>query len=290
MTIREAFIWADKKLKKNSLSPQLDAEVLLSHVSKKNKAWLFANLQKKLSKLQATNYKLMIAKRSHRWPVAYLTGHKEFYGLDFKVDQNVLIPRPETEILVEKALELLKSGKFKNIIDIGTGSGAIIISIAVIASRRRSNLKFYGTDISKPALKIARLNARRHHVLKKIKFENCNLIENWKLRIENSIILANLPYLTPKQMKNPDLKYEPKNALVAGKGSLKYYRDLFKQISTYPFGTAQDQNLTILIEHDPSQKAAVQKLVKKFLPKAQNKSLAKFATMVYNRSWTFNTG
>src|SRR3989344_5667892 len=243
MTVREALRG----------KPQ-DSEILLSFILKKDKAWIFANPGKTLNKSQETSYQKLIQKCKQHWPVAYLTGHKEFYGLDFKVDQDVLIPRPETELLVELALERIKNRELgiKNVIDVGTGSGTIIITISKILATASilEKLKLFAIDVSSSALKIAKVNAGRHGVARKIKFVRGNLLDPlFRLPLRplsfpphegglkggrgRSLIIANLPYLTPRQMKNPDLKHEPKNALVAGKDGLKYYRELFKQIKIH---------------------------------------------------------
>src|SRR3989344_1777821 len=106
---------------RQALNKDIESEILLAHVLSRDKAWLFANPKKTLNKLQETSYKKLIQKRQRRWPVAYLVGYKEFYGLDFQVNPNPLIPRPETELLVELALERIKNRELgiKNVIDIG---------------------------------------------------------------------------------------------------------------------------------------------------------------------------
>ncbi|MBI4050570.1 MAG: peptide chain release factor N(5)-glutamine methyltransferase [Candidatus Doudnabacteria bacterium] len=300
MIIQESLSWAIKTLHTNSSSPALDAEVLLCHVRKCDKTYLYANPHKKISKLQTTHYQLLIRKRARHWPIAYLTGHKEFFGLDFVVTPDVLIPRPETELLVELALEILKAKSYnlKAVIDLGTGSGNIIISLGVIArGLRRSNLKFFATDSSPKALRIAKLNARRHGVAKKIKFLRGNLLspllktESYKLK-PNTLILANLPYLTPaRYSSNPDLKYEPKFALVEVHDGLKHFLKLFQQLSRHCEESALDgrrsnpreiatlrprvgarndtYNITLILEHDSSQKPLLAKLAKKYFPHSQ---------------------
>ena len=244
-----------------------DAEVILAHVLKNDRAWLFANPDFELSRLQLTTYNLLLARSAKHWPVAYLTGHKEFYGLEFRVTPDVLIPRPETEMLVELARERIENRelRIKKIIDLGTGGGAIIISLA--KSLRNSKLKFSATDISPKALQNAKQNARRHGVEKRIKFIKSDLLRNLKFDIRNSLLVSNLPYLTPAQVKaNPDLKHEPRSALVAGPDGLKYYRKLFEQLSKFYI-----QNSIFLLEHDPSQKNKLAALVKKSLPNSRTK-------------------
>ena len=174
MNIRTAISLATQSLKK-SASPVLDAEVLLSFVLKKPKEFLYGHPDFKLSEIQDSKFRILIRKRANHWPVAYLTGHKEFFGLDLLVTKDVLVPRPETELLVELALERLKIRdlRFKNIVEVGTGSGNIIISLVIQSEAR--NLRFFATDTSAKALAVARRNARRHGVAK-IKFLRGNLL------------------------------------------------------------------------------------------------------------------
>lgn len=311
MTIREA------------LNLRTDSEILLAHVLKKDKTWLFANPDCNLSRLQTTNYKLLTTRRSHGVPIPYLTGHKEFYGLDFKVNSSVLIPRPETELLVERTIEILQTTNYSlptTLIDVGTGSGCVIVTLAVILRRTRrriprflgvprNDIKFYATDFSPKALTVARANARRHGVVGKIRFLPGNLLDpllhlpltistGLKVTLSrtervmrgrksrgHSLILANLPYLTPKQVKsNPDLAHEPRSALIGGRDGLKYYRELFRQIKAirHSEGTPEesqrsfvgippqdDNKMTTLLEHDPRQKNKLAALAKKYFPAAK---------------------
>lgn len=286
MNIREALVAGNRKLRSTSQSPNLDAEVLLSYVLKKDRAWLYANPDKKLSRLQLTTYNLLIRKRANYVPVAYLTGHKEFFGLDFRVTPSVLIPRPETELLVEMSLKNLQSKilNLKSVIDLGTGSGCIVVSLA----KNSKKIKLYAIDNSSAALKIAKINARRHGVARKIKFLRGNLLSPFLqpkiLNLKSSIILANLPYLTPKQYNsNRDLKHEPRSALVGGRNGLKYYRELFEELRIFrhagldPASRSMDsrlrgnESIVLLIEHNPSQKRAIESLTKRFFPKAKIK-------------------
>ena len=260
MTILEAIKYATLKLK-NSSSPGLDSEVLLAHALNKSRAFLLANLDKKLTKSQKNLYTKLIRKRTDSWPVAYLTGKKEFYGLNFKITPDTLIPRPDSELLVELALKAVSSKltRIKQIVDVGTGSGCIIISIAKSLPRKKIN--FIATDISEKALKIAKQNARAHKV--QIKFYKSNLLKSLP---DNSLVVANLPYLAKKQLNNLTIKHEPKKALYGGKDGLKYFKELFKQIKK-----AQSENLTILLEHDPIQKKSLANLTKKYFPSAKIK-------------------
>lgn len=229
-------------------------------------------------------------------PVAYIVGHKEFYGLDFKVDENTLIPRPETELLVEKALSSVighpprvdeqsssrvEAGRSSvSIIDVGTGSGNIIISIAnelkKVIGHRSSIIGFFGIDISKDALKIAKNNAKTHGVDKKIDFLHGDLLSpiigNWKLEIGNStmIIVANLPYLSKEIFASAPIdvkKYEPKSALYSSKQGLSHYEKLLKQIKKLLF--IVHCSLFVVLELSPEQKTLITKMIKKIFPSAK---------------------
>ncbi len=197
--------------------------------------------------------------------MAYILGHKEFYGLDFKVNKNTLIPRPETELLVEEILKL--KPKDKNIIDIGTGSGNIIISLA---KNIKNNNTFWGVDISPKALSVARYNAKKNKAEKRIKFIKSDLLnfilksKNHKLKTKELIIVANLPYLSQKIYSSamPDVKnYEPKSALLSGPDGLNHYKKLLRQIrslkKSYP---ALD--VSCYMEISPEQKTILEKIIK----------------------------
>ena len=285
---------------KDALKLGIDSEILLAHVLHKDRAWLFANPDYKLSHLQLTTYNLLLRRHSRGEPVAYLTGHKEFYGLDFSVNKNVLIPRPETELLVELAIKIATSPptppqawggwpkarrgrNVLNIIDVGTGSGCIIISIAknlpVISGLDHLTPGLFAIDNSKTALAVAHTNARRHGVNGKIKFLHGDLLsplqemERDKGR-GRTIIIANLPYLTTAQYNsNPGLRHEPKQALVAGKDGLKFFRELFRQLKAIHNSPSPPLRLrggwgalTVLLEFDPRQKNKLAVLAKKYFP------------------------
>jgi len=231
MTIEQVLSEATVKLEKKKIpSADLDAEVLLSHVLKKPREYLFTHSDKPLSTYQLKNLRTLISSRLRHEPVAYLTGHKEFYGLDFIVNKKVLIPRPETESLVETVIKQVKRNT-KNetpktvIADIGTGSGCI----AVALKKNLPQIKVIATDKSATALKVARRNAKKHQV--KIQFKQGNLLEPVK-NLKIDIIVANLPYLKDN-LDYPDrkvIKYEPALALKGGPDGLKIYRQFYQQL------------------------------------------------------------
>jgi len=259
MIIKLALIKYTKILKNKKIpSPNLDAEVLLSYVLKKPREFLHTYPEKELTTEQLNNLITLMRRRVKGEPVAYLTKNKEFFGLDFYVDKRVLIPRPETEILVEETIKVVSnkqsaiSHKPLAICDIGTGSGCIAIALA----KHLPKAKIIATDISKDALTVAKKNARLLDVSDKIKFLEGHLLEPVK-NLEVNIIVANLPYLTKKEA----LKHEPILALVGGKKGLSLYNELFHQIKKYKFTDS-----VVIIEFAPHQKIGLRKYIKKLYP------------------------
>ena len=202
----------------------LDAELIIAFVLKKTREFVIAHGECGVRKFASAQVCKLIRKRERGEPLAYLTGHKDFFGLDFAVNKSVLVPRPETEVLVESVIECLMTediGHRTILIDVGTGSGCIPIAITKSLHHHiTSSLKIFAIDISKVALRIARLNAKKHGV--KIKFLHGNLlskISNFQFPISSQLVItANLPYLSSAQyIVNPHLKHEPKSALVANR-------------------------------------------------------------------------
>ena len=255
----------------NSFLPSLEKEWLLACLLKKPREFILSHPEKSISKLILNKFKKLDHQRRQGWPLAYLTGQQEFFGLDFIVNRHVLIPRPETEMLVEEICQEARQAKSKSIIvDLGTGSGAIIISTVkelIFPNTKNSgshfpNLKFLAIDISPAALLIAKKNAQRHKVLKKINFKQSDLLEYFlnKLNKQQIIVAANLPYLTPQQIKNsPSISHEPRLALDGGYDGLKYYRQLLDQLTKISYKTA-----IIFMEIDPSQTIGIKALINQF--------------------------
>lgn len=271
-------------LKISPLAPR-ETEILVAFLLHKDREFLLThpetiiapNINKKLKKL--------IKQRLSGWSSAVLVGQKEFYGSTFKVDKNVLIPRPETEMIVDEVLDLIKEENCNvTVVDVGTGSGAIIIASA--NELKKTNLKqykktnFFALDISTRALKIAKENALKNKQAKKINFFHGNLlkplINKRAVQLASRLIItANLPYLTTHQVKlSPSIQKEPRLALIAGEGGLKYYRELFQQLKV--FKTKKKSNLsnssfTVLCEIDPSQTTKIKSLIKKIFSGADIK-------------------
>ena len=283
MTIGQILIIGADKLNRNKITnPHLEAEILLSEILKKPREFLLAYGEKKLTAGQISNFKFQISKRLKGEPIAYLTGHKEFYGLDFKVNKNVLIPRPETELMIEEALKLTTHiSRPMTLADIGTGSGCIIITLAKLLDKesKTTNYELWGIDISKKALIVAGQNAKTHLVAKDIKLKCGNLLgpilKNNKSAVSRQplIILANLPYGWKEWKNNSSadtigIKFEPPSALYAGKNGLALYEKLFRQIKELRAKKHGSENIYALCEFDPRQTAKIKQLIKRELPKA----------------------
>lgn len=234
MTIKEVLFSTTQKIKTAQIiNPQLEANLIVSLVTKLSAEKLILKANIKISLLQEKKIKELIKKRIAGWPWAYLSGKKSFYNLDFVVNKNTLIPRPESELIIDEIIKNEINNK-TIIIDIGTGSGCLIISLADIL-RNKKNINFYAIDISAPTLQVAKKNAKIHKLEKNIKFLKGDLLKPLINKIPteklNIIIIANLPYLTKEEIKgSPSLKMEPKTALYGGKDGLNYYREMWDQI------------------------------------------------------------
>ncbi len=261
MRIKEALNNGCQLLREFKLpSAELDAELLLAHSLSKSRSDLYSHSEISLTPAQRKNYRQLLARRASSEPVAYLVSQKEFYGYPFFVNNAVLIPRPETETLVEQVIDNARTGGYlkPRILEIGTGSGAVAISVA----KQLGKARLTAADVSREALKLARKNARDLKVNQRIKFVHSDLLSNIRGRFD--IIAANLPYLTTAQMQElpRDIKkYEPKLALNGGPDGLYLYNQLLKQLTriTKP-------GSTLLCEIGPNIKIGFEMLVKNILP------------------------
>ena len=284
MTIMEALQWANSKLRKAGVdSPMLDAEILLAYSLDTSKAWLFAHFADKLKSHQEEKFFGLIDRREHREPVAYLVGKKAFYGRDFVVDKHVLIPRPETERMIELAIKTLadKDPERTLIADLGTGSGAIAVTLAA-----ETHLPVIAIDIDAEALTVAKKNAEVLIEGKTIEFQAGNLAEpiihifktiRGQTNVQTSsvypfktlLLTANLPYLSEVIMDNlqAEVRHEPELALRAGADGLDAYWELFRQLRTDRKILPRD--LIVFIEIDPEQRQAAEKLILHNFPSAK---------------------
>jgi release factor glutamine methyltransferase len=281
MTLKDALIRAQKQFRdKGIASAPLDAEVLLLEAASsggkemRDKRWLYMNLAAyELSLEENILFESFVTRRIAHEPVAYITGRKEFYGLDFAVDNRVLIPRAETEIIVDETLDILLSAPHKvyTLLDIGTGSGCIALSVLHTAKERRSdNLsEVLACDISADAINAARKNAKRHGLSSDVRFMTCDLVEAIHMlkntTDSNVIITANLPYISTEDYKKlqPNVRiFEPKLALTTEDNGLYHINrllDIFAEFSHY-FASYH-----LILEADPKQMRAITARTRKML-------------------------
>ena len=212
-------------------APSLTARLLLSTVTGRSKEWLIAHDDERLDNAQAMRYDVLLQRVLAHEPLAYMLGHREFYGLDLAVDARVLIPRPETEMLVELALATLAAGAAMDgidLFDIGTGSGAVAIAVA----KHAPGARVIASDVSADALDVARANARRHGVDGQIAFKSSDLLA--RLDGLPRVLTANLPYVTRAEIDGlpPEIQeHEPRVALDGGDDGLDLVRRLLQQIA-----------------------------------------------------------
>jgi release factor glutamine methyltransferase len=235
-----------------------EAKVLLCHALNLNSAQLFSQVDRVLTASEIASFESLVDRRLKREPTAYITGHKEFYGLDLYVDGRVLIPRPETEILVEEALNfgrawIERNGKAPLIADIGTGSGAIAIGLAL----NLPGSHVYAVDISEKALEAAAINVDRYRLKDRITLIHGNLLE--QISGEMALVVANLPYIGEPEvgyLQAEIAKYEPGIALRGGSGGTEVIQSLITQandkIATggailLEIGAGQEQEITRVI-------------------------------------------
>lgn len=249
----------------SSDTPKLDAQLILANVMQKSRSWIVSHGDAALTSFQLDSAQQAFSRLKTGEPLPYILGHWEFFGLDFDITKDVLIPRPETELLVEKAIAYLKKHpEQRTVADIGTGSGAIAVSIA----KNIPDVKIIATDISPNALKIAKQNAIKHGVDNKIEFIKCNLlpeksiIRNQKMTI--NLICANLPYIPTATLHTlPVYGHEPTLALDGGNNGLDLYRKLFDIVPQWA-----SSNAAILIEIEASQGMSAPELAQKIFTNA----------------------
>jgi len=245
----------------------LDAQVILAYVLGVERTWLFAHYDYQLTAEQANAYTSLIVRRMEHEPVAYLVGRKEFYGLDFVVDRRALIPRPETELLVDAVLDQAEAydGAPVRIADVGTGSGAIALAVATNCP----NAIVYAVDVSVDALEVARQNIARLDEREQVTLLHGDLLQPLPECVD--IIVANLPYISQRAYYTLDADvrdYEPQLALEAGPEGLDAIARLLRQAPK-----CLNFNGVIYLEIGSDQGAAVLALVKAQLPHAQAISL-----------------
>lgn len=266
--VGRALLAATRRLREVEIvTAQLDAAVLLSSVLGVNKAWLYAHPSRQLSEEEISRYEDLVRRRMCHEPVAYLVGYKPFYGLDITVDNRVLIPRPETELLVERALahlqRLIREGQRPVAADIGTGSGAIAIALAVNAPE----VTIYATDVSPACIEVAETNIWRYGVAEQVHLLPGHLIDCLPEPVD--VVVANLPYIAtadlvslPAQVRD----YEPVLALDGGENGCDVLRNLVRSLAS-PQGRAKlKPGAIVFLEIGADQGAMMRAIVNQFLP------------------------
>jgi len=268
MNIQEAWAYGRSQLTQASDAPDLDARLLLEHVLQVNHSFLIAHADELLTDAQGGQYRQLIRRARQKEPIPYLTGTTAFYGLDFQIGPAVLIPRPETEQLVEYALSWAKLRERLQIVDVGTGSGCIAVSLSV----HLPGASIAAVDISADALAVARGNASQHGA-DRVRFYEGNLLEPILFQVD--LIVANLPYIASHEWTLVDdgVKwYEPTIALKGGSDGLDLISDMLQQSASKlrPGGA-------IMMEIGWQQGQAVERLAKMYFPDADIGLIADYA-------------
>ncbi len=257
-TIQEILDWATSYFKSNNIeSPGLTAEILLSYTLKLRRIDLYLQHDQPLSKKEISFFKLLIKRRTDREPVAYIIGEKGFWSLNLIITRDVLIPRPDTEHLVEETLSFLDSSQAsKRVLELGTGSGAVIIALAL----EKPENQFFASDYSKKAVMLAKKNAERYKLGKKIYFFAGQWFTSISTKINLfDIIISNPPYIQTKII--PDLqpeiyKYEPVMALDGGENGLCHISKIISQAHNF-----LNKNGSLLLEIGYDQQDAVHEII-----------------------------
>ncbi len=262
-TVTTALAQGIDRLDGRSQTPRLDVEILLAHILGRRRTWLIAHGDAAVSKLKAGRFLRLCRRRALGMPLAYLTGSKGFYGREFAVTERVLVPRPESEHLVDVTLEFFRSrGKMNaRILDVGTGSGALAVTIAAEVP----GACVHGTDISPDALRVARGNARRHGVQTRCKFFCGNLTDPVR-EIVYDVVLANLPYVPTGQIPaapNP-VSFEPCAALDGGHDGLEVYRTFLREV-----GCVMSEGALLVMEAAPPTIERLRRLASSAFPNAR---------------------
>jgi release factor glutamine methyltransferase len=239
MTVLEILNWSTHTLRDQRIeNPRLNAELLLARVLNLSREGLYAGFNSQFEKEEKEALEKLIERRISGEPLQYILGHQEFWSIDFKVDPRVLIPRPETELLVEQSLSILSEtslGKTPSVLEIGTGSGAVAISLA----KEVRDIFMVATDISREALLLAKENAKSAGLLHQIGFVNADLLGPFRyLRDQEpfDLILSNPPYIDRSEIQRLTREvrdYEPIAALDGGEDGMEFYRRIISQAPSY---------------------------------------------------------
>jgi release factor glutamine methyltransferase len=262
MTIRKTLIQSINTLNEAGIpNAELDARILVKHVTNFEEAELIKNMNQLIPNRLIRRIDILVARRAQNEPIAYILVNKEFFGFNFMVNKNVLIPRPESEYLVEQSLDYLKNhrSKLKTVLDMGTGSGCIIVSILRQLKEEKSKLTIsaFAVDNSAEALKVALQNAKNNGTLN-IDFIESNLFSNIDPEAKFDLIIANLPYV-PEDGADKSTEFEPKDAIIAADNGTAIIKKFLGEAKDH----LKDMDSLILIELDPRNAEELQKFAKK---------------------------
>ena len=265
MILREALQSTNQTLRRAGIADaSVETELLLGHVLGMSKTQLYIKPEKVLTSTEIKNLCHLVQRRLDHEPTAYILGHCEFYGVDFCIDHHTFIPRPETELLVEKAVDLAHRiyhpGKQITIADVGTGCGAIAISIALALPQA----KIYATDISASALRLAEINCHRHAVDSQVELLQGNLLEPLPQPVD--MIVANLPYIRScefRDLSQEIVNFEPTIALAGGEDGLDKIQQMLEQMAT-----KLNYGAYFLLEIGQGQGEMLTSLIKNYFPQA----------------------
>ena len=267
-TIKSHLIKKTKLLKKNLIDlPKLEARLLLAKALNKDLNWTYVNLEKKISKKKFFKYEILIKKKLKKFPTAYLLGNKEFYSMNFKVNENTLIPRPETEVIIEEIKKKFQNKKNFLVLDLGTGSGCILLSIL----KEFKNATGIGIDKYLETVKVARINSKQNNLSKRSKFFKLDwsqkdffkqIIKINKAFSGNKkfdLVVSNPPYLLKHEINTlmPEVLYEPKESLYDNKDGLSFYKIVLPKINSLV-----SENSYIYLEINPKNKKNIEKICK----------------------------
>ena len=267
-TVKSHLIEKTKLLKDNSIDlPKLESRLLLAKALNKDLNWTYLNTGKEISKKKIMIYEMLIKKKIKRFPTAYLLENKEFYSMNFKVNKNTLIPRPETEVMLEEIKKNFKSKKKFSILDLGTGTGCILLSIL----NEFKNAFGIGIDKYLETIKVAIINSKINNLSKRSQFVNLNWNQkdSFKkiLKINKKfsgyekfdLVVSNPPYLLKNEMKTlmPEVTYEPKESLYDNKDGLSFYKRILPKINSLV-----SENSYIYLEINPKNRRNIEKICK----------------------------
>ncbi|HEU0183972.1 MAG TPA: peptide chain release factor N(5)-glutamine methyltransferase [Blastocatellia bacterium] len=260
MTIAEALKEASERLRAGSVpNDLLDAQTLLAEAGGFDRTYLIINFNQQLPENLLSKFREMVGRRAAGEPLQYITGRQEFFGLDFEVTPDVLIPRPETELIVEETIRIVQEDRVARpmIVDVGAGSGAIAVALA----RELDDARVVASDISEPALRVARRNAARHGRVDRIGFVASDMLDAFAEENFADFILTNPPYVSEEEM--PSLQrevrdWEPRLALTDSNDGLSFYRRLLKEAPSrlktgghliFEMGYSQSEKISAMVNH-----------------------------------------